>query len=113
MTSRGCTSRSTNGVAQVRRPSCTVVFRTLAFVHSACVPSMVEVTRPDRCSPSGCKDQLAALPRRPCYFPGAGFLHLPQPQRGGTDIRQWQRRIGGGGFGLPVQQLPRLTRCSW
>jgi hypothetical protein len=33
MTSRGCTSKSTNRVAQVRRPSCTVIFRTAAFAH--------------------------------------------------------------------------------
>lgn len=35
MTSRGCTSRSTNSVAQVQRPSCTVIFRTPAFAQRA------------------------------------------------------------------------------
>ena len=33
MTSRGCTSRSTSSVAQVRRPSCTVIFRTPALAQ--------------------------------------------------------------------------------
>jgi hypothetical protein len=35
MISRGCRSRSTSSVAQVRRPSCTVIFCTPAFVHRA------------------------------------------------------------------------------
>ena len=33
MTWRECTSRSTNNVAQVRRPSCTVIFCTLALAQ--------------------------------------------------------------------------------
>jgi hypothetical protein len=52
------------------------------------------------------EDQLAALPRRPRELPRVGFLDLPEPQRGGADVRQRQRGIGGGCLGLPVQQLP-------
>ena len=33
MTWRGCTSRSTSSVAHVRRPSCTVIFCTLALAQ--------------------------------------------------------------------------------
>ncbi|MDT7595487.1 MAG: hypothetical protein QOJ06_1033, partial [Pseudonocardiales bacterium] len=102
MTSRGCTSRSTSSVAQVRRPSCTVIFRTPALAQRASqerlklrgsigVPHLVG------------EDQLAALPRRPRELPRVGFLDLPEPQRGGADVRQRQRGIGGGCLGLPVQ----------
>lgn len=76
ITSRGCTSRSTSSVAHVRRPSCTVIFRTPALRHrlsqarwklcdSIGVPHFVEKTQSPSCHapPAGCRAAVCSSRR--------------------------------------------------
>ncbi len=99
MTARRWTSRSTSSVAQVRRPSWTVIFRTPAFAQR---PSQEWLKfRSSIGVPPGCEYELVSLPSHAGRRAGDLFLLLSGAECGHADTHQ--RQHCGRSLGLGMQ----------
>jgi hypothetical protein len=111
MTSRGCTSRSTNSVAQVRLPSCTVIFRTPALTNDcgtpSCAATIPETTNDEEITVS-CTYRV--LVQRHGHLL---YLDIPRPTKG-LQVQLWYgdcgiRRVNTVDF-IASAQEPRILR---
>lgn len=110
MTSRGCTFRSTSSVAQVRRPLCTVILRTLAFAQR------VSQERLKLRGSIGVPHLVVKISLPPCHADPASSL-----TRASSTFRSRSAAAQTSGSGSVASEVAvlvsrcsncRLTRCS-